>query len=116
MTTTDKRITIERMVVRKLIRTMKKFGWIAFAVNDGEEVVKCNTEREVIDNVFGVDESWIRFKRGDLKKSAMIVLGNDGYDCIADHSVSQLPDDNFEEIMDAIIYPYCERIAEKMYG
>lgn len=38
--------------------------------------------------------------------TAVIVLGNSGYDCISDHSFS--PSDDFGQIMDEVIYPFGE--------
>jgi hypothetical protein len=86
----QKRIEIERRVVRKLVRVAKAAGWEVPAVNDGEELVRCQTEADVLDAVFSVDESSIRFRKEIDGKavtcSAYIVLGNDGWDAICDHS------------------------------
>lgn len=110
----EKRQEVERKVVRHLIRTMKEKGWNAYKVNDGEEIVKTSTESEVMDAVFSVDESWIRFKKDGVQghRTAYIVLGNDGWDAICDHSLSD-PDqdsDDFEKIMGEEINPYCESL------
>jgi DNA-binding transcriptional regulator LsrR (DeoR family) len=90
-TTIEKRIEIERRIVRHLIREAKKAGWIAVAVDGGDEVIPVFGETETMDAVFAVDEATIFFWKtpeGDKRRtrSALIVLGNDGYDCIADHS------------------------------
>lgn len=108
----EKRQEIERKVVRHLIRTMKEKGWSLLWVHDGEEKNKVQTETEAMDHVFGVDESTICFTKNDMKRSAYIVLGNDGYDCIADHSVSNdSPDDDFESIMD-LVQEYADKFCE----
>lgn len=113
----EKRQEIERKVVRHLIRKMKKAGWNLLWVHDGEEKVAVSTETEAIDNVFGVDESTICFKKNagvdGVKRSAYIVLGNDGYDCIADHSCSNhaLAYDDFEEIMNEV-QEYADKFCE----
>lgn len=62
-TNTEKRQEIERKVVRHLIRTMKSEGWNAINVFDGEETVPTKNEADVLDNVFGVDESRIVFRK-----------------------------------------------------
>ncbi len=119
-TNTEKRQEIERKVVRHLIRTMKSEGWNAINVFDGEETVPTKNEADVLDNVFGVDESRIVFRKAvspflPMRRTAVIVLGNDGWDCIADHSVSNrsLPADDFEAVMDEKVYPYCESLEAR---
>jgi len=107
----EKRMEIERKVVRHLIRTMKAKGWIISRINDGgepdEDTLNPN-ETEAMDAVFAVDDATIYFKKGNMLRSAYIVLGNDGWDCIADHSCSQLTEDDipsgddFEAVMDEV--------------
>jgi len=111
---TEKRIETERKVVRHLIRTMKVEGWIVYCIFDGEERVKplAVTEETVMDTVFSVEESSITFKKSGFDKGcvAQIVLGNDGYDCIADHSYPS-EDHEFVRIMEEKIYPYCDKLS-----
>lgn len=112
----EKRMEIERRVVRHLIRSMKAAGWRVFAVDDGD-VVKVNTEEEAMDAVFAVDEASIVFKKesgvGTVRRTAYIVLGNDGWDCICDHSCSNagIAEDDFEKVMDEVVTPYCDKIC-----
>lgn len=109
---TEKRQEIERKVVRHLIRTMKAAGWTVAHVDDGGEKFKDPTEADAMDVVFSADESWIRFKKGDMQRTAFIVLGNDGWDCICDHATSDpgLPEDDFEKVMDKVS-EYAEGLA-----
>ena len=112
----EKRQEIERIVVRHLIRTMKKHGWEAYAVDDGgDEPEKCRTEADVMELVFGVDEATIGFIKRVAPKPIMhrvlIVLGNDGWDAIADYSFSD--SDDFGKIMELEIDPYCDALCEK---
>ena len=90
----DKRMAMERQVVRHLIRTAKTHGYSVVKVNDGEEVVKVSNETEAMDAVFSVDESTIYFRHPTEPKNhcAVIVLGNDGWDAIADSSMGGLWD------------------------
>lgn len=94
-----KRMAIERKVVRHLIRTAKQHGYAVTKIFDGEEMVKCKTETEVMDTVFSVDECTIYFKRPDQAKGhcAVIILGNDGWDAIADNSIGEGWDDVIKE-------------------
>lgn len=115
-----KRIEIEKKVVRNLIREMKKAGWDAYAVDDGGDALeKCRLEKDVMDAVFAVEEAGIKFKKyvGGvcLKRSALIVLGNDGYDAIADYSLSngEIPEDDFDAIMDGPVSAYCDKLEEE---
>lgn len=120
----EQRQEIERKVVRHLIRAMKEKGWIISRINDGgdrdEDILNPN-ETEAMDTVFSVDESRIIFKKevrpgepgSAILRTAYIVLGNDGYDCIADHSCSneKLEEDDFEKIMDAV-QEYADKFCE----
>ena len=71
-----------------------------------------------MDHVFGADESIICFEKviGErkIKRSAYIVLGNDGYDCIADHSLScpEIPEDDFEWVMCQEVQNYADKFCE----
>lgn len=109
----EKRQDIERKVVRHLIRTTKKHGWDAIAVdNGGDEWEPTHLEREVMDHVFSVDESSIKFHKEVAGKGMThyvnIVLGNDGWDCISDYSYSE--GGEFEKIMLNEVDPYCDKL------
>lgn len=107
----EQRQEIERKVVRKLIRDMKAAGWIITRINDGgepdEDTLNPN-ETEAMETVFSVDESRIYFTKqfDEVNKRtcvALIILGNDGWDCIADHSSGSIyPGDDFEAVMNQI--------------
>ncbi len=103
----EKRMTLERRVVRHLIRTAKAHGYAVTKVNDGEEVVKVSTEAEAMEVVFSVDECHIYFKHPDEPKAhcAFIVLGNDGWDAIADSSLGG----KWDAVMDE-----CSEYADKI--
>lgn len=115
----EQRSAMERKIIRHLVKSMAAHGWVAALVNDGEEMVKCETERDVLAAVTAVDEAHIIFKKdtsqGALRRTAFIVLGNDGYDCICDHSLSnpELPEDDFEKVMCEEVDPLCDKLAEQ---
>ena len=98
----EARIAIERKVVRNLIRTAKKHGYSLLRVWDGGEYVPTTTEREALEAVFSVDESLIRFKHPEEDKThcAVIVLGNSGWDAIADASMGERWDKVMDEAQD----------------
>lgn len=113
----QERIEVERKVVRHLIQAMKAKGWDIRYINDGEDSINNPNETLAMDTVFSVDECWIYFTKQipdgrKFKHVAYIVLGNDGWDCIADHgfSIADEPLDDFEHIMDEI-YQYCESLS-----
>lgn len=110
----DKRMAMERDVVAKLIQTAIAAGWTLRGVDDGEEFIATDTEAEAMEHVFSVDESTIFFKKLiDGKKigcSCFIVLGNDGWDCIADHSVQAAFNAEVTDVMDAYTDALCEAI------
>jgi hypothetical protein len=107
MTAREKRMATERQVVRHLIRTAKKHGFALTRVYDGGESAKCSDEAAAMEVVFSVDESIIYFKHPDQPKGhcAVIVLGNDGWDAIADCSVGELWDEVTQE---------CNEYADKL--
>lgn len=98
----NKRMALEREVVGKLIEVAAKHGYAVTKVDDGEERIKCSTPKEAMDAVFSVDESMVFFKHPDQPKAhcVFIVLGNSGYDCIADNSQGELWDEVMAEIND----------------
>lgn len=113
----EQRIEVEKEVVRHLCNTMAKHGWAIQAVFDGEEIENPKTIEEALDVVFSVDEATINFRKqlgqGSSKTHlAYIVLGNDGWDCICDHSLSDpnLAGDDFEKIMTEEIDPFCDAL------
>ncbi len=112
------RTEIERKIVRRLLRVMKSHGWDAIAVDDGgKQWEPTRTEGEVLDFVFGVDESSIKFRkqidsRTRRTHSAYIILGNDGYDCIYDYTYNE--SDDFASIMEKEVDPYVEKLEGKL--
>ena len=119
---TEQRQEIERKVVRHLIRTMKERGWTISRINDGgdpdEDTLDPN-ETGAMDTIFSVDESTIYFNKkvgtgvGGITRTAFIVLGNDGWDCIADSSCSNhaLAYDDFEAVMSEV-QAYADKFCE----
>lgn len=105
----EKRIGIEKQLVRKLIRVAKAHGYKLTKVYDGELMVKVSTESDAMEAVFSVDESRIYFKRDDQSKChcAVIVLGNSGWDVIADASMGEGWDDVMEQV-----FIYCDKFCE----
>lgn len=88
----DKEVRIRRAVeiaiIRKLASTLL---WSPYRieVDDGGEYIPCATSQEVVDAVFAVDESRILLFSKDTNTvyaTIIIVLGNDGWDCINDYS------------------------------
>ena len=105
----EQRLTIERRIVRKLIRTAKEHGWALTRIWDGEENQNPKTEQEAIDVVFSVDECRMVFRHPSFKSAhcAVIILGNDGWDCIADNSIGE----GWDVVIDAIDR-YTDQVAE----
>ena len=104
---TEQRIEVERKIVAFLFNTMSQHGWHVDYIFDGGDNVRYAewTEAKVLDIVFSVDEAEISFVkstgRGRIRRGVDVILGNDGWDCVNDHSLSNPnnPDDNFEAVM-----------------
>ena len=113
---TQQHIEVERKIVAFLYNAMAAAGWQVDYIFDGQDNVRYAewTEAKVLDTVFSVDEATISFvkltelKRGRTRtrtrRSVSIILGNDGWDCVNDHSLSNPnnPDDNFEAVMELV--------------
>lgn len=104
-----KRIEIEKKVIRKLIRTARAHGYLLVRIWDGESNETPTTEAEALEVVFSVDECTMRFRHNSEAKThcAVIVLGNDGWDCIADSSVGP----GWDAVMDEMD-TFCNKLAE----
>jgi hypothetical protein len=91
---------IERAVVRKLIRELKKRGFHVNQVGGGDEdEVTVRTEKEIMDEVFALDMARLYFKEEDAG-SVLLVMGNDGWDVISDWSFTE--GSEFAKAMDEI--------------
>ena len=110
------RMALERLVVDHLLSTMHSRGWGADAVNLVEDEIEfCANIDEVREHIFSVDMSTVYFRNPSLpdegKQWATIVLGNDGWDAIADHSYRE--GSSFLRIMDEEIAPYVDLLCEE---
>ena len=108
-----RRQEIELTIVTYLVTVMDERGWKVYAIDDGgDEDVSPKNLKDVIDTVFSVEYSVIRFEKNKRKHAAVIVLGNSNYDCISDHSASD--NDDFGQIMDEVVYPFGELYEEEI--
>ena len=108
-----RRQEIELIIITYLVTVMDERGWKVYAIDDGgDEDVSPKNLKDVIDTVFSVEYSVIRFEKNERKHAAVIVLGNSGYDCISDHSASD--NDDFGQIMDEVVYPFGELYEEEI--
>lgn len=105
----QERISLEKRVVRHLIRVMKLAGWAIDFIDDGEKVY-IDSEKEAMDTVFSVDDCKIYFRKGQRNHWVFIVLGNDGWDAIADYSYSST--DDFEKTME-IVNKYADYLCDE---
>lgn len=92
----------ERGVLQSLIRYMKPRGFELLGVNDGEETVKTSNEKDALDTVFSVDESWMIFrKQGFTRHSVYVVLGNSPEEVVADWGYKEGDPDGWDKAMEA---------------
>ena len=93
------RIKAEKRITKALIKSIIDLGYIV-AVDDGEEYHNTLTASQALNHAMGVDECHIYARKpsekaeGKFKTFAvfLLVYGNDGYDCICDHSVNEETD------------------------
>lgn len=116
---TQQRIEVERKIVAFLFNTMSQHGWQVDYLFDGGDNVRYAewTEAKVLDTVFSVDDATVSFAkstgRGRIRRGVDIILGNDGWNCIDNHSLSNPnnPDDDFETVMQLV-----DTFAEQLQG
>lgn len=110
MSSIEKRMEVERQVVRHLIRTAKKHGYAVTKVYDGEDMEKVADESQAMEVVFSVDECHIYFKHPEEPKAhcVFIVLGNDGWDAICDSSMGGKWDAVMDECSE-----YADQLGER---
>jgi len=106
-----KRIAGERKVLRHLLRRAKAMGMPCVKVNDGEVTYKATGERQVLDVVDSVDESYLYFASptGAGRYVAFIVLGNSPSEVVCDCS-SPEPDDHPFNLLMAEVMAYGEKV------
>lgn len=88
----------EKSIVKALAKTcfdLANSQGTCIYVDDGEDCTPCNNPSQVWNAVGEVDESIVIVKNlytGTKLASFWVVLGNDGYDCIADYSSNEFAD------------------------
>jgi hypothetical protein len=85
------RISIERRIVRRVVRAALKAGYTVSIFDSEEWAVKRSTSyRAVMDNMMQTDEEVMRLrdKEGNNMGFIFFVYGNDGYDVICDYALS----------------------------
>lgn len=96
------RMKIERRVVWNLFEHLKAAGFGIIGINDGDDITKLTDPKQCMELIFNLDECWLTFRKpGFTHHVVYIVLGNDGYDCIADWNYSADDRDGFNAAMDA---------------
>ena len=107
---TQQHIEVERKIVAFLYNAMAAAGWQVDYIFDGQDNVRYAewTEAKVLDTVFSVNDATVSFVkstgRGRIRRVVDIILGNSGWDCVNDHSLSNPnnPDDDFEDVMQLV--------------
>ena len=93
----QRRIAIEKVVVKKVVRAALAAGYELCVDNREEEIVTdCTDYQTIVDALYTTDEEYLYIKeKGNPIAIGYIwfVYGNDGYDVIADNSV------NLEELL-----------------
>jgi hypothetical protein len=94
-----RRRRVEIKVARRVIRELGTAGYRLRVNNGEEECPERDTEREIINDLFAVDEAHLIVYQGDPRqiipavKTSFVffVFGNDGWDAVNDYGVSLSP-------------------------
>lgn len=83
---------IELAIVRRMITDFVKLGYTITVDGDDDEAVRrCVDEASIMDAVFAVDDCWVYVHdkpKGKAFAWVRLILGNDGWDVISDHTVN----------------------------
>lgn len=98
------RCKIELAIVRQLIDILAEAGY-HFIVDDGGDKTHTDEPDELIEAIFGVDEAYLFCRTDDGRPytHVFLVMGNDGWDVIADYGMSLAP----------LLDPYLDFISEE---
>lgn len=98
---------IEHRLVWNLLRFLAANDWIVCRLYDGDDNhnFKGDIDKRIkaaMEMVFNLDECTMLFQLEGSKKThtVTIILGNDGWDAIADHTYSANDSDNFGAVME----------------
>jgi len=105
----DARIAVERDVVSKLILMAAEAGWVCTHVDNGDGGVKVTTLEQAMDEAFAADDATLAFRKNGHAMYAYIVLGNDGWDAVADYSAPAEDVEGWNTLM-AAHSAYCEAL------
>ena len=97
------RMRIERKLIAHLIAHLVTAGFELSHAHDGEESIVVTDTKSAMEVIFSVDEShlFVRHPEHRITQSIFIVLGNDGWDCVNDHSYEENDRDGFRAAMDS---------------
>jgi len=101
----------EKKIVRRLVRDLKKAGYLSECVWDGGEYVKTRTEAEVFSAVFAVDTATIHFDAGkgaNGRSHGVFIVNGNGFDCLSDWHCG---DEEFSKVVDSV----CDWITSHEY-
>jgi hypothetical protein len=109
------RMRIERAVVWNLGQHLKANGFEVVGVDDGgDEKIKVNDVKAAMEEIFAVDEASLFVRKEGFKThSIFIVLGNDGWDAIADYGYTEGDPDQFQATMEAFD---AEEVMQQLLG
>ncbi len=101
----ERRIARERRIVGKLVNTLMEAGWLPFETNDGDADVPTRTKKKVVEIVFSVDLSIVRFEKVEngktLRHRVLLACGNDR-DIIADYGYPVTHEKFFDDLYDKL--------------
>jgi hypothetical protein len=87
--------SMERQVIKALVTEAFKQGFTKVIIdnmgdNESDDFITCTNLEEVMASIRQTDEEHMFFAHPDVAKMpcVFLVYGNDGYDVIADHSLS----------------------------
>ena len=79
-------------VVRRMIRALRQAGFALHSVDDGGERIRTESETDMLDAIFSVDEAWAYFQYPDHPKRLVVwLIACNGFDVLSDWSAGDSP-------------------------
>jgi len=114
-TEVGERNRVERAVIWNLGQHLKANGFEVVGVDNGDdETIKVSDVKSAMEEIFAVDEAtlYVR-KQGSRNHGIFIVLGNDGWDAVADYGFTDGDPDQFQATMEAFD---AEEVMQQLLG
>jgi len=109
MFSNERRMEVERIIVKAVIEAALAQGWTLTAVSNGEDETHAPSIDKAMEELFACDDSHAYFRKGEESGWFYFVLGNSGWDVVTDYTV------NMDDV-NAAVEPLIDTLEEEAYS